>query len=37
VKRELGLNSQTLGLAYRVEMDFDVGGGRVLWDAARRA
>jgi hypothetical protein len=34
VRDELGLESQTLGLAYRVEMDFDVGGGRVLWDAA---
>lgn len=31
---ELGLATQTLGLAYRVEMDFNVGGGRVLWDAA---
>jgi hypothetical protein len=36
VREELGLESQTLGLAYRVEMDFDVGGGRVLWDAAGR-
>jgi hypothetical protein len=34
VRTELGLESQTLGLAYRVEMDFDVGAGRVLWDAA---
>ncbi len=34
VRTELGLDSQTLGLAYRVEMDFDVGDGRVLWDAA---
>jgi hypothetical protein len=34
VRDELGLDSQTLGLAYRVEMDFDVGSGRVLWDAA---
>jgi hypothetical protein len=34
VGAELGLETQTLGLAYRVEMDFDVGGGRVLWDAA---
>jgi hypothetical protein len=34
VRDELGLDSQTLGLAYEVEMDFDVGGGRVLWDAA---
>jgi hypothetical protein len=33
VRTELGLDSQTLGLAYRVEMDFDVGAGRVLWDA----
>jgi hypothetical protein len=31
---ELGLQSQPLELAYRVEMNFDVGGGRVLWDAA---
>jgi hypothetical protein len=36
VRTELGLESQTLELAYRVEMDFNVGGGRVLWDAARR-
>jgi hypothetical protein len=36
VRDELGLDSQTLGLAYRVEMDFDVGGGRVLWDAMAR-
>jgi len=35
VRDELGLESQTLGLAYRVEMDFNVGAGRVLWDAAR--
>ncbi len=34
VRTELGLDDQTLGLAYRVEMDFDVGAGRVLWDAA---
>jgi hypothetical protein len=34
VGTELGLKDQTLGLAYRVEMDFDVGAGRVLWDAA---
>jgi hypothetical protein len=34
VRDELGLDSQTLGLAYRVEIDFDVGNGRVLWDAA---
>jgi hypothetical protein len=33
---ELGLESQSLGLAYRVEMDFVVGGGRVLWDGASR-
>jgi hypothetical protein len=33
---ELGLETQTLGLAYRVEMDFNVGGGRVLWDAAMK-
>jgi hypothetical protein len=30
---ELGLRSQTTELAYEVEMDFDVGGGTVLWDA----
>jgi hypothetical protein len=36
VRDELGLDSQTLGLAYKVEMDFDVGSGRVLWDAAQR-
>jgi hypothetical protein len=34
VRDELGLDTQTLGLAYHVEMDFDVGSGRVLWDAA---
>ena len=33
---ELGLESQSLGLAYSVEMDFNVGGGRVLWDGASR-
>ncbi|HYZ80265.1 MAG TPA: acetoacetate decarboxylase family protein [Solirubrobacteraceae bacterium] len=33
---ELGLESQTLTVAYEVEMDFDVGGGRVLWDSASR-
>jgi hypothetical protein len=33
VRTELGLEDQTLGLAYRVEMNFDVGAGRVLWDA----
>jgi hypothetical protein len=32
---ELGLRSQTLGVAYQAELDFNVGGGRVLWDAAR--
>jgi Acetoacetate decarboxylase (ADC) len=36
VATELGLQDQPLELAYRVEMNFDVGGGRVLWDAARR-
>jgi len=34
VIEELGLESQTTRLAYRVEMDFLVGGGRVVWDAA---
>jgi hypothetical protein len=34
VGRELGLRNQTLALAYHVEMDFLVGEGRVLWDAA---
>ncbi|MBV8940239.1 MAG: hypothetical protein JO240_00735 [Solirubrobacterales bacterium] len=33
VGTELGLETQALELAYRVEMDFNVGGGRVLWDA----
>jgi acetoacetate decarboxylase len=33
---ELGLESQSLGLAYSVEMDFNVGDGRVLWDGASR-
>jgi acetoacetate decarboxylase len=33
---ELGLDSQTLSIAYQVEMDFNVGGGRVLWDSASR-
>jgi hypothetical protein len=37
VRTELGLDSQTLELAYRVEMDFDVGGGRVLWEASAPA
>jgi hypothetical protein len=31
---ELGLESQTLSIAYQVEMDFNVGDGRVLWDGA---
>ena len=31
---ELGLSDQTLSIAYEVEMDFNVGDGRVLWDAA---
>jgi hypothetical protein len=35
VREELGLISQTLGVAYKAEMEFDVGGGRVLWDAMR--
>lgn len=34
VATELGIASQKLGLAYQVEMDFDVGSGRVLFDAA---
>jgi hypothetical protein len=33
VAEELGLQSQTLGVAYRAETVFNVGGGRVLWDA----
>jgi Acetoacetate decarboxylase (ADC) len=33
---ELGLQSQTLAAAYRVKMNFNVGGGRVLWDGASR-
>jgi hypothetical protein len=36
VIEELGIESQTLSVAYYVEMDFDVGGGRVLWDSASR-
>ncbi len=36
VIEELGLESQTLNIAYEVEMDFNVGGGRVLWDSASR-
>jgi hypothetical protein len=36
VIEELGLESQTLNVAYEVEMDFNVGGGRVLWDSASR-
>ncbi|MGI8921231.1 MAG: hypothetical protein ACR2HD_06095 [Solirubrobacteraceae bacterium] len=35
VGAELGLESQPTELAYKVEMDFEVGGGEVLWDAAR--
>jgi acetoacetate decarboxylase len=31
---ELGLEDQTLHLAYEVDMDFTLGGGRVVWDAA---
>jgi hypothetical protein len=34
VSTELGLDDQKLGPAYKVEMDFDVGAGRVLWDAS---
>jgi hypothetical protein len=33
---ELGLESQTMQIAYEVDMDFNVGGGRVLWDSASR-
>jgi hypothetical protein len=33
---ELGLEDQTLGPAYRVQMNFNVGGGQVLWDSASR-
>lgn len=33
VIEELGLTSQTTELAYRCEMDFDVGDGGVVWDA----
>lgn len=36
VIEELGLESQPLTVAYEVEMDFNVGGGRVLWDSASR-
>jgi hypothetical protein len=36
VIEDLGLESQTLNIAYEVEMDFNVGGGRVLWDTASR-
>jgi hypothetical protein len=36
VAAELGLEDQTLGPAYRVEMDFNVGWGHVLWDGAGR-
>jgi hypothetical protein len=36
VTAELGLDDQTLGPAYRVEMDFDVGWGHVLWDGTGR-
>ena len=36
VIEDLGLESQTLNIAYEVEMDFNVGGGRVLWDSASR-
>jgi hypothetical protein len=31
---ELGLLSQPLRVAYELEIEFDVGGGSVLWDAA---
>jgi hypothetical protein len=33
VVQELGLHDQTIHIAYELEMDFDVGRGRVLWDA----
>lgn len=33
VFEELGLEDQTLGLAYEAKVEFTVGGGRVLWDA----
>jgi hypothetical protein len=33
VGEELGLSSQTLGVAYKANVEFTVGGGRVLWDA----
>ena len=36
VAEELGLDDQTLGPAYHVEMDFNVGWGHVLWDGASR-
>jgi len=36
VSEELGLDDQTLGPAYHVEMDFNVGWGHVLWDGASR-
>jgi hypothetical protein len=36
VIKELGLEDQTVTVAYEVEMDFNVGGGRVLWDSASR-
>jgi hypothetical protein len=35
IGQELGLVSQTLGVAYRAELEFNVGGGRVLWDAMK--
>ena len=30
---DLGLQDQTLGVAYEAKVEFTVGGGRVLWDA----
>jgi hypothetical protein len=36
VVAELGLESQSFNLAYEIDMDFVVGGGRVLWDSATR-
>jgi hypothetical protein len=36
IATELGLRDQTLTIAYKVQMDFDVGWGQVLWDGAAR-
>jgi hypothetical protein len=33
VGEELGLQSQRATLAYRAEIDFQVGGGKVIWDS----